>query len=254
MIQEVDNIDGPTAIANVRTMITEGIQGLVNSQVVATAEVAIDKLVQAAHIPAVSAGIQEKNAPFVTVDHYTAGYESGQQLAAAARKRYPTDTQPWLLNGVDAPGGPVQVQQGNGTVAAVKKAFPSLPASHIITVTEDGTGPVAYNATLSALSAVPSSALVIMTGTDSDVDNGMYQAAIARHRSKFLVEDAAGANLGLKNVCKYSQYTGSIDYDPPNWANYMLPALLLEMNGAKVPATINIPAKVVTKANDPFCH
>jgi ribose transport system substrate-binding protein len=254
IVQLADNGDGTSAIANVQTMINQGINGLMNFQNVADAQIKIAQLVKNAGIPAeASGGPAQDNAPYVNIDHYKAGFDSGDELVRAAKEKYPDQKAPYFIVGIDRPGGPEQIKQGTGAIAAAKKGFPDLPSSNIIQIEEDGSGPPAYQNTLSALSKVPEDALVLMTSTDSDTNNAQYQAAKVRKRSKFLVEDAAGASLALKNICKFPEYVGTVSYAPETWGNYMLPSVIMMANGTTVPSKINIPTKKITKANDPLC-
>lgn len=254
LISLTDNGDGPTAVANVRTMINEGIQGLVNNQFDANSEPAIDKLVKKAGIPAVTSAVQgAPGIPYITVEHYPAGFALGNALGKAAKDRYPDEKAPYLVDAVFVKGGPTQIDQHRGTIAGVKKYYPDLPADHIIQVPHDTTGPVAYANTLSALSSVPPDALVLMTGTNSDAINGMYRAAKARKRKKFLVEDSSAGDIGLKNLCRYPEYSGSISFVPDKWGDWLLPAVMEQINGNKVPATVGIPTEPVTKETNPFC-
>lgn len=254
IIQMVDNSDGPTAVNNVRTMVNEGIKGLANFNIVGSANVEIEKLVKQNGISAISTGATMPSTPYLGFSNYQAGYSAGQQLAQAAKKRYPSQKAPYLLNATDAATGAGGVAQGKGTVNAFKKAFPKVPASHIINVTEDSSEPVAYNNTLSALSNVPGNQLILMTGNDTDVVYGMFQAARARKRAPFLAEDTGGSPLAFQLICKYSQYVGSIADEPQKWGEYMIPAVMEEMNGVKLPSFVNIPTVTVTKATDTRCH
>ena len=254
IVELTDNRDGPTAIANVQIMINEGIQGLLDNQVVSTAQIGIASLVGQAGIPAeASGGPVLPGWPTVGIDHTTAGLDGGLALGQAAKKEYPKQTEPYLIVGIEFIGGPVQIQDGQGVEAGVKKYFPNDPPSHFIEVPEDGTAPVTYGGTLSSLSIVPPNALVLMTSTNSDTTNAMYQAAISRKTKYFLAEDDAGASLGLLNVCRYKQYVGSVDFLPQTWGNYSLPAVMEEINGVTLPPTVNIPPIVYNKKTDPSC-
>jgi ABC-type sugar transport system substrate-binding protein len=233
------NADGPTAVTNTQTLLNEGIQGLINWNTVASAQPAIATLVTKAKIPTIeSSGAFEQYAPNVGLGHYEAGLAGGEALGKAALKLYPKEKAPYLVYTTDPTGGQTQIEDGQGDVAGFKKYFPKVPASHTIQVPTDAMETTAYNGTLSALSRVPTNALVLMTGTDTDTVYGQYQAAIARHRTKFLVEDETGS--GYKYACKYKQYVGSVDFNPPGWANYMLPAVMELMNGVKLPAVVPI--------------
>jgi ABC-type sugar transport system substrate-binding protein len=242
-----DNADGPTAVTNTQTMLNEGIQGLINWNTVASAQTAIAADVAKANVPTIeSSGAYEKNAPNVGLGHYQAGYAGGEALGQAALKMDPSVKQPYLVYTTDPTGGVDQLQDGQGDVAGFKKYFPNDPASHIIQVPTDAMTDTAYSGTLSALSKVPAGSLVLMTGTDTDTNYGSYEAAVARHLTNFLVEEETGS--GFADVCKYKQWIGSIDFNPPGWANYMLPAIMEEMNGVKLPATVPILPVARTKA------
>lgn len=250
-----DNADPTTAVANVRTMIEEHIDGLYNSNVTSAAQPEIDNLVKAANIPQTNSGGESSpGAPTVVQSHYQAGYDAGVELGKLAKAQYPTQTQPYLLNGIDEPGGALQYQEGQGQIDGLHKSFPNLPKSHIITVSEDGTGPTTYTNTLSAISLVPANSLVLLTSTDSDTNLGMYSAAKARHLTQFIVVDQAGANAALMQICKDpTHFPASVDYEAPTWGLYNLPAVIEEINGVKLPPVIPIPTALITKANDPFC-
>ena len=54
IVSTVDNLSGPTAIANLHTLINEGINGFVDFQVLSAYQPAMAKILKAAKIPAVT--------------------------------------------------------------------------------------------------------------------------------------------------------------------------------------------------------
>ena len=58
----------------------------------------------------------------------------GQELVKAAKKRYPNQKTPYLLNAVCKICGQGGLDAGRGAADAFKKGYPGLPKSHIITI------------------------------------------------------------------------------------------------------------------------
>ena len=73
--------------------------------------------------------------------------------------------------------------------------------NHIIEAKTEGVATTAYNTTLSALSAVPSNAVVLMQAVNDEDLGGMYKAAQARHVADYIVNSFGGDSYGLSQVC-----------------------------------------------------
>jgi len=253
IIAAVDNGDGPTAVNNVRSMISQDIDALITCTSSANPNTAIAKMAKEADIPVVSTCSETPDAVYMNLSNYQSGYDSGKALAEAAKEQYPDHPEPYLLNAVCKVCGESGLQQEKGTLDAFKEVFPDLPESHILTVETDSTQKPAYENALSLLSRVPEGELILTTGNTSDVVYGVHQAAKSRNRKPLLAEDAGGSGFALELVCKDPQYVGSISSRGDLWPNYTLPAAIELVNGTELPKKMTIPTYKYTKDNVPDC-
>lgn len=152
------------------------------------------------------------------------------------------------MGGAEPTSGALIMERYNGAVAGEKSVFPGLPASHIIEVQNDGTETTAYNNTLSALSAVPSGSVVLLTGVNDEVTGGMAKAAQTRNVAHYLVNSYGGDSYGFSQVCSNPHYVGAWYLEPMVWGQDSLVAIMDQMNGVAVPGTIGVVGEEVTKS------
>jgi len=253
VLKTIDNLNGPVAVGNLKTLINEGIDGFVDFQVLAAYQPAIAKLLKQAKIPGVAiVGANLPGSPDVGASNYEAAYEDGVYLAQQARKRFP-GKMPYVLGGAEPSAGAIIMERYYGAVAGEKTVFRNLPSSHVIEVQTDGTETTAYNNTLSALSAVPSGSVVLLTGVNDEVTGGMAKAAQARGLANALVNSFGGDPYGLHQVCTNAHYVGAWYLEPQVWGQQALAALMMQINGQKVPKLIGVVGEEVTKST-PWLH
>lgn len=249
IVKTTDNLNGPVAIGNLKTLIVEGIQGFVDFQVLAAYQPAITKILATAKIPGVAiVGANLPGSPDVGANNYTSAYDDGVYLAQQSKARFPSLV-PYVLGGAEPTSGPLVMERYNGAVAGERKVFPGLPKSHIIEVQNDGTETTAYNNTLSALSAVPSGSVVLLTGVNDEVTGGMAKAAQTRHVTNYLVNSFGGDSYGFSQVCSDSHYMGAWYLEPMVWGQDALTAIIDQINGVHVPGTIGVIGEEVTKSS-----
>lgn len=247
ILTTTDNLNGPVAIGNLKTLLNEGIQGFVDFQVLAAFQPPITKLLANAKIPGVAiVGANLPGSPDVGADNYNSSYNDGVYLAKQSKARFPSQV-PYVLGGAEPTSGALIMERYNGAVAGEKSVFPGLPASHIVEVQNDGTATTAYNNTLSALSTVPSGSVVLLTGVNDEVTGGMAHAAQTRHVKNYLVNSYGGDSYGFNQVCTSSHYVGAWYLEPAVWGQDALTAILDQINGVKVPGTIGVIGEEVTK-------
>ena len=250
VVKAVDNLNGPVAVGNVKTLLNEGIDGFVDFQVLANYQPAIAKLLKcaqgsgrhrrrgdASRIPAGRAGAfqTEKNAAVY--------------MAKQAKKQFPGQT-PYFLGGAEPTSGAAVLARYKGAVAGIKQEYPGIPSDHIIQVNTEGVATTAYTTTLSALSKVPSDAVVLMQAVNDEDLGGMYKAAQARHVANYLVNSFGGDSYGLKQVCADPKhYVGAWYLDPAGWGPVLLSLIMNQMNGVKVPKVTNIAGFEVTHSS-----
>lgn len=253
VVKTIDNLNGPVAVGNLKTLINEKIDGFVDFQVLAAYQPAIAKILKSAKIPGVAiVGANLPGSPDVGASNYAAAYRDGLYMAQQAKKRFPGQL-PYVLGGAEPSAGAIIMERYYGAVNGEKKVFPNLPKSHIIEVQTDGTETTAYNNTLSALSAVPSGAVVLLTGVNDEVTGGMAKAALSRHVTNYLVNSFGGDPYGLSQVCSNSHYVGAWYLEPEVWGEDALTAIMMQINGQKVQKLIGVIGEEVTHST-PWLH
>jgi ABC-type sugar transport system substrate-binding protein len=248
-----DNINGPQAIANLHTLIEEGIQGFVDFQILEPFQPAIAQVLKSAKIPGVAIiGATLQGYPSVGANNYGASFKDGVFLAKRAKAKFPGVT-PYLVDSEEPTSGAAIIARHTGVVAGVKDIYPKLPKSHNIVVDEDSTENDSYNNTLSALSSVPKDAVVLMSGTNDEVVAGMFKAGEAAHLKNFLVNSFGGDPLGLTEACQNpAHYVGALYLLPKVWGLDSLSIIMDEINGVKVPSNVGILGEEV--APHSACH
>ena len=158
VITTVDNLNGPVAVGNVKTMLNEGANGIIDFNVLAAYQPAIAKLVKQAGVPANAiVGATLPGYPAIGADNYGASVINGQELAKAGKKKFGS-TIPYVVVGAEPSAGPIIMQRYYGAVAGAKQVYKNLPSDHVIQVTSDGTEAGTYNNAVSAFSRIPSGA------------------------------------------------------------------------------------------------
>lgn len=249
LVKLVDNADPQTALSNVKTLINQRVNGVILFQILAAAQPAIARDLKQAGIPGVATAVPAPGLPFVSDSDHRAGVQAGQALARAYKAKHPTGGLPYLIVGGRPEGGPVDKQRAQGIVDGAKSVLSNLPQSHIQIIDSNAVQDQAYTQTLDALSRVPASAPVLISGENEEVVLGMYKAAQQRGRKDLLVMGLGGDNVGLHEVCTQPDYVGTVQFFPERWGGWLLPAVTAEIQKAGLPQTVYIPTAVQTKAD-----
>ena len=254
VVKAVDNLNGPVAVGNVKTLLNQGIDGFVDFQVLANYQPAIVKLLKSAKVPAVTVvGATLPGFPQVGLAPFETEKNAAIYMAKQAKKEFPGQT-PYFLGGAEPTSGAAVLARYKGAVAGIKEVYPNIPSDHIIQVNTEGVATTAYNTTLSALSKVPSNGVVLMQAVNDEDLGGMYKAAQARHVANYLVNSFGGDSYGLKQVCADPKhYVGAWYLDPAGWGPVLLSLIMNQMNGVKVPHNTDIAGYEVTHTT-PFLH
>jgi ABC-type sugar transport system substrate-binding protein len=252
VLKTYDNLNGPVAVGNLKTLINEGIDGFVDFQVLAAYQPAMAKLLKKNKVPGVTVvGATLPGFPQVGLDPFNTERKGAIYMAKIAKKRFPGQI-PYFLGGAEPTSGAAVLARYKGAVAGIKSVYKGIPSDHIIEVKTEGVDTTAFNVTSSALSSVPSNGVVLMQAVNDEDTGGMYRAAIARHIKNFLVESYGGDSYGLKQVCSDPvHYVGAWYLDPYSWGPVLLSLIMNQMNGQKVPMVTNIAGYQVTH-NTPF--
>jgi ABC-type sugar transport system substrate-binding protein len=249
VLTTVDNLNGPVAIGNVKTLLNEGANAIVDFNVLAPFQPAIAKLLKNAHVPGVAVvGADLPGYPSVGANNYGAAVKDGRALAKAGRRKFGS-TVPYVVVAAEPSSGPIIMQRYYGAVAGAKTVYRNLPKSHIIEVVSDGTEAGTYNNAVSAFSQIPSGGVVLTTAVNDEVSHAMYKAALAR-KLTFLVNSFGGDPFGLGQVCKdRTHYAGALFLEPELWGSSALAVVLREANKMSYPKGIGIKGIEVTASN-----
>jgi ABC-type sugar transport system substrate-binding protein len=247
IVKTVDNLNGPVAVGNLKTLLNQKIDGFVDFQVLAPFQTPIAKLLKSGSIPGVAiVGADLPGSPSVGADNYGASVLNGRYLGAVAKQRYPSAV-PYAVVAAEPSAGAIVMQRYFGAVAGIKQMYKNLPGDHVIQVKSDGTETGTYNNVVSALSRIPSDGVVLMTGVNDEVVHGMYKAAGARHLKNYLVNSFGGDPFGLQQVCAdRTHYIGALYLLPETWGSSALAVILAQINGTSFPKAIGIKGKQVT--------
>jgi ribose transport system substrate-binding protein len=249
LIKVVDNADPQTALSNVQSLAQQKVDGVILFQILADAQPAIAKTLSNAGIPGVATAVPAPGMPYISNDDHQAGMQAGKALAEAFVKKHPGGELPYLIVGGRPAGGPVDKERAQGIVDGVKAVIPKIPDSQVQVIDSNAVQDVAYTQTLNALSRMPADAPVIMSGENEEVVAGMFKAAQQRNRKDLLVMGLGGDSTGLKLVCTQPQYVGTVQFYPEKWGNWLLPAVIGEIQKSELPDTVAIPTEVQTKAD-----
>jgi ABC-type sugar transport system substrate-binding protein len=249
VVETVDNLNGPVAIGNVKTLLNEKVNAVVDFNVLAPFQPAIAKLLKNAHVPGVAVvGADLPGYPSVGANNYGASVKSGNALAKAGKKKFGSAV-PYVVVAAEPTAGAIIMQRYYGAVAGAKQVYPNLPSSHIIQVKSDGTEAGTYNVAVSAFSRIPSSGVVLTTAVNDEVSHAMYKAALAR-KLNFLVNSFGGDPFGLGQVCSdRTHYAGALFLQPETWGSSALAVVLREANKMSYPKGIGISGVEVTASN-----
>jgi ABC-type sugar transport system substrate-binding protein len=247
VVKTVDNTNGPVAVGNLKTLINQGIDGFVDFQVLAPFQNAMSKILKQKKIPAVTVvGTELPGFPQFGLAPFDTEKKAAIYMAKVAKKRFPGKT-PYFLGGAAPESGPAVLARYKGAVAGIKSVYPNIPSKQIIEVKTEGVSATAYNNTVSALSAVPSDAVVLMQGVNDEDVGGMYKAAQARHVKNFLVNSFGGDSYAAKQICAdKTHYVGAWYLDPEGWGPVLLSLIMKQMNGDAVPHNTDIAGYQIT--------
>jgi ribose transport system substrate-binding protein len=250
VITTVDNLNGPVAVGNVKTMLNEGANGIIDFNVLAAFQPAIAKLVKQAGVPADAiVGANLPGYPAIGADNYGASVINGQELGKAGKRKFGSAI-PYVVVAAEPTAGPIVMQRYYGAVAGVKQIYKNLPSDHVIQVKSDGTEAGTYNNAVSAFSKIPSGSPVLTTAVNDEVSHAMYKAALAR-KLNFLVNSFGGDPFGLSQVCAdRTHYVGALFLEPEKWGESAVATIMRMANKMPFSSNIGITGTELT-AKDP---
>lgn len=251
VLTEVDNMNGPQAIANVKTLINEGITEFVDFQVLQAYQPAISKLLKAAHIPSVTiVGATLPGFPSLGLAPFKGEYSGMTEQTDYAKAHY-KGVLPYFVGGAEPESGAAVLARFNGAKAAFLAAYKGIPASHVIEVDTNGVQSTAYSVAKQAASRIPAGSVVLTMAVNDEDTAGVWQGVTAHGGFKaVLSESFGGDSYGMSQVCKYPKsYVGAWDLEPQTWGPTALSLVMEQANGMKVAGTTSILGTQATSTN-----
>lgn len=245
-IKVVDNADGATALANVRTLINREVDAVLLLQVVSDAQAGIISELDDAGIPVMATDIVAPGAPFLSASDADVGAQAGMALVEAFRETG-SDASPWVILGkVPAAGEVVGRRMVNAERVLGEEL--GIPAEQILTVeVNQQTSEEAFNATRQLQARIPDGVPVLVTAVNDELALGIFQALDQADRDReLIVVGIGGLSAGLQATCEFDAWRGTVDYDPYGQTGYIVSELLLLLNGVDVPDEFYTPTEVAT--------
>lgn len=245
-----DDLNPATAVANMHTFVQEKVSAVLLLQVIESAQPGVMQVLNQAKIPAIASAIPAPGATFLTVPDYKSGFNGGQVLGQAALSKWPGKI-PYLIMGGYPEGGNVEVQRITGVIDGIKSVIKNIPASHIFLNDTEADTTTAYDHAQEALSQIPAGSPILVSAINDVTAYSEFQAVRAAGRaSDALVLGVGAVNpAGVDYVCDTPQYVGAVAQLPEIWGGYLVPGALALINGDKVPTSIAVPWKILTRQN-----
>lgn len=228
----VDNAKPDVAVQNANIFAQQKVDGAILFNVVQAASQGQSQALEAAKIPMVSLAVPVEGYPFVTNDDKADGTAAAATLAEAYKASGKT-AKPYAIiarfDGADS----AKIRM-DAAEDGLKEALPDV---EILPIDTKADGPTTQAAATAVLAKIPAGAPILVIGVNDDLTFSAVQAVKQAGRSKdAMVMALGGVNpVGLEYMCENPEYVGAVGYFPENWSDYLLPAIIAEINGVDVP-------------------
>lgn len=247
-VKTVDNADGATALANVKTFINREVDGVLLLQVIADAQAGIIQELDEAGIPVMATDIVAPGAPFLSASDRGVGESAGMALAEAFGASGST-AEPWVLLG-KVPAAGAEVGKRMEGAQEVLQTELGIPDDRVVAIeVNQQTADEAFSAALQVQGIIPDDVPVLVTGVNDEIVLGMYRALTQADRGRTLhVVGIGGLSAGLEATCSFDDWVGTVDYDPYGQTAYIVSMVLNQVAGNAIPDVFFTPADVVDAA------
>ncbi len=243
------NLDAQKAINCAAQFKTQGVQGIANFQLDATAAPRV--CAAGPNVPTVAIDIHQPPCEkvFFGANNFRAGFLDGQALGAYAKAKWGCQVDGLLsLNAPTA--GKVVIDRENGELAGVKSACPSVTVTKVTTnATTDGT----IQPFTDTLSRLPSAHKLLVVATNDDQAIGAIKAAQSANRLGDIYVGAQGGDpTSWPYICGKNPFKNWVDdtaYFPQLYGFRIVPVLIGLIKHHKEPRYVYTNHKVITPAN-----
>lgn len=246
-VKAVDNADGATALANVKTFINRDVDGVLLLQVVSDAQAGLVRALDAAEIPVMATDIVAPGAPFLSASDQGAGEQAGQALVDAYRESGATDT-PWVVLGKTPVAGPEVARRMEGAQQVLEKEL-GVPGDQFLTVdVNQQTAQEAFDRARQIQGRIPEGSTVLVTAVNDEIALGTFRALSRSGRDfDIRVVGIGGLSAGLQAVCQFPEWYATIDYDGRGQTGFIIDGLMRMAAGQEIPEVFHTPTAPATR-------
>jgi ribose transport system substrate-binding protein len=243
------NLDAQKAINCAAQLKTQGVQGIANFQLSATAAPRV--CAAGPKVPVVAIDIHQPpcETVFYGANNFYAGKLDGDALGLYAKAKW--NCQVDGLLSINAPtAGQVVVLRENGELAGVKASCPNVKVTKVTTnATTSGT----IQPFTDTLSRFPGKHRLLVVATNDDQAIGAIKAAQSGGRLGDIYIGGQGADpTSWPYLCGKTPFKNWIDdtaYFPEKYGDTIVPLLISLIDGQKEPKVVNVNHRVVTPQN-----
>jgi ribose transport system substrate-binding protein len=242
-------IDAQKAINCAAQFKTQGVKGIANFQLDATAGPRVCAAGPKVPVVAIDIHQQPCETVFYGADNFNAGKLEGTALGTFAKTKWQCKID--ALLSVNAPtAGKVVVLREAGAIAGVKKACPGVQVIKVVTkATTDST----IQPFTDTLSRLPGKNHLLVTATNDDQTIGAIKAAQAVGRLGDIYSGSQGADpTSWPYLCgktPFKHWVADVAYFPERYGDTVIPLLLSLIDGQAKPKQVFVNHRVVTPAN-----
>lgn len=247
-----NELDGATALANARNMITLGAQGVIEFQTDEKFGLVLMDEFRAEGIPVIAIDIPMPGATFFGADNYRAGFMAGEGMGAAFKERFP-DSDPLLFLGELPQSGPVPAARMTGILEGVRSVYPELDdESQVVRFDSKNTLEESRTQMSNLIQTVPEGTKFMGAAINDGSTIGMQAAILTAGRGEDAILASQNADSTFREeVCNNpdSIILGSTAYFPEKYGDKLIPTILLLMQGQPVPPSVYVDHVFLTLDN-----
>jgi ribose transport system substrate-binding protein len=243
------NLDAQKAINCAAQFKTQGVQGIANFQLDATAAPRV--CAAGPNVPTVAIDIHQPPCEkvFFGANNFRAGFLDGQALGKFAKQKW--NCQVDGLLSLNAPtAGKVVIDRENGELSGVKSLCPNVTVTKVTTnATTDGT----IQPFTDTLSRLPGAHKLLVVATNDDQAIGAIKAAQSANRLGDIYIGAQGGDpTSWPYICGKDPFKNWVDdtaYFPQKYGFRIVPVLVALIKHKKQPRFVYTNHQVITPAN-----
>lgn len=249
VIRTDNELNGTKAVQNVQTMLTRGIEGLIEFNVDESVGGVVMELCNEAGIPVMAIDIPHPGAVFFGADNALAGTMAGEAVATAAMEKW--GKLDCLLLVDQMASGELPRQRILKAEDGVRSIIPDFPADKVYIVEGGTTADVSQAAVSSFLTAHPDECIGIVA-LQGDNGVGTLAAIQTAGRDEDCVLVVNNEDYFFSHVANYPEETcwyGCVTFQLKDYGQWIAPAMRQILDTGEMPEAVYIEHNVVTRDN-----